>query len=276
MKMTEITNLKIENFENLKGIGIDINFEYFIIKFSNNICQISYPDRHLFLNQYQLDWIFSLLEIFLQYPLIDTNVKVRSSVSVDVLRKIISDFLFLKHRYDDPALQSLPEYNDEIMPFIYALSWFHKAHKVFRIDPTLSFLSLLTALDALNGNNSGSAGADFKCLVRLHNPQITKVQVERLYKKYRCKIVHNGKELGHDIFHLTLERDEDFVTEKMMTEIFTDGQGNLRSKEIKSDNEKSNKEIIGDITYNGLYKIVANCLRGYLSEYVKEKSLAAP
>ncbi len=259
--MTEQTIIRISGFDNLSDLNQTIIFGVFNIRFENNNCLIIYPDNHSWLNNYQLEWIISLMETFFKYPIIN-EIVVRNPSSLNDFSELLRKFHFFESRYDDTTNRDTDDYQNKVLPFIYALSWFHKAHKVFSIDPTLSFLSLLTSLDALNGDNEGTVGEDFKNLIMRYNTQITPLQTQRLYKIYRCKIVHQGKELQHDIFHRTLERDMDFVTRRLITEIFRDNHGEIRTRE-----GQMNQDIVGDITYNYLYKIVSNCLIGYLDDY---------
>lgn len=263
--MPQQTTLRVDGFERLTNTRQTINFDNFSIIFQDNNCTISYPDNHLFFNQYQLEWIFSMLEMFFQYPIIDSVIIVRNSYSITDFNTIIQNFLFFKSRYDSPAIRNTSEYNDKILPFLYSIEWYHKAHRVFDICPTLSFLSLLTAIDALNGDNERTVGIDFRDIIRRYNPSLTETQAQKLYKSYRCNIVHQGEQLRHDVFYRTLERDLDFVIDRTGTEIFTDEQGNIQTR-----HSQMNQDILGDITYNYLYKIVANCLVGYLSDYVTE------
>lgn len=263
--MPQETIIRIDGFDNLTDTDQIISFDNFDIRFEDENCKISYPDNYLFLNEYQLEWIFSMLEMFFQYPIINNTMLVRNNRSISDFNELVQNFLFFKTRYDDPSVRNTDDYNNKIIPFLYAINWYHKAHKVFDICPTLSFLSLLTTIDALNGDNEGTIGRDFKALIRRHNSSITEAQSQRLYKIYRCKIVHQGRQLQHDVFHRTLERNEDFVTDRMITEIFADENGTLQTRQ-----SQMNRDIVGDITYNLLYKIVSNCLKGFLRCYVCE------
>lgn len=263
--MPQEIRIRIDGFDRLTDIDQSITFDNFTITFENNNCIISYPNNYLFLNKYQLEWILSLLEMFFKYPIINSVIIVRNGYSITNFNTIIQNFLFFKSRYDSSTIRNTPEYNDKILPFLYSIEWYHKAHQVFDICPTLSFLSLLTAIDALNGDNEGTVGIDFKAIIRRYNPGLTEAQAQKLYKSYRCNIVHQGEQLRHDVFHRTLERDVDFVMDRAGTEIFTDEQGNIQTRQ-----SQMNQDILGDITYNYLYKLVANCLVGYLSDYVTE------
>ena len=263
--MPQETIIRIEGFDRLTEIDQDISFDNFTIRFAENSCIISYLNNYLLLNNYQLEWILSMLEMFFQYPIINNVLLIRSNFSISDFNTLVQNFLFFKTRYDNPVVRNTDDYNTKIIPYLYAIEWHHKAHKVFDIWATFSFLSLLTALDALNGNNERTVGRDFKALIRKYNSAITQAQAQRLYKLYRCKIVQQGIQLPHDVTHRTLERNEDGVPPRQVTEIFSNENGSIQTRQ-----SQMNQNIVGDITYNYLYKIVSNCLIGYLADYVSE------
>ena len=262
--MPQETIIRIDGFDRLTDIDQSITFGNFSINFVDNNCIISYPDNYLFLNKYQFDWILSMLEMFFKYPIIDSSIIIRDSCSITDLNTIVQNFLFFKSRYDSTTIKNTAEYNNKIIPFLYSIEWYHKSHKVFNVWATLSFLSLLTSIDALNGNNR-RVGRDFKALIRRYNSTVTQAQAQRLYKLYRCKIVHQGIQLPHDVTHRTLERNEDGVPPRQVTEIFAGENGTIQTRQ-----SQMNQNIVGDITYNHLYKIASNCLIGFLTDYASE------
>ena len=262
--MPQETMIRIDGFDRITDIDRTISFDNFTVRFNDNNCIISCPDNYSFLDKYQLEWIFSMLEMFFQYPIINNVLLVRGNHSISDFNELVQNFLLFKRRYDDPTVRNTEDYNNKIIPFLHAINWYHKAHKVYDIWATLSFLSLLTSIDALNGNND-AVGRDFKSLIKRYNPTVTRVQAQRLYKLYRCKIVHQGVELPHDVTRRTLERNEDIVSARQVTEISADENGAIQTRQ-----SQMNQSIVGDITYNQLYKIVSNCLIGFLADYVTE------
>ena len=72
--MTEQTIIRISGFENLSDLNQTTIFGAFNIRFENNNCLIIYPDNYLLLNNYQLEWIISLMEMFFKYPIINEIV----------------------------------------------------------------------------------------------------------------------------------------------------------------------------------------------------------
>lgn len=272
--MPQTINIPVEGFNRLRDTNQTINFDEFSITFRENNCSIlcTHQEGIFFLNKHKYDWILSLLEIFFKHPIIEERLKIRNDSSVNDFRILVDNFLFLKQRYDLSTKKW--EYQKEIRPFLNSLAWFHKAHKVIDTDSTISFLSLITALDALNGEKKPKqAGKKFKDLIIKYNPLITQNKIQKLWDEYRCSIIHEGEELrGYDVGRYSLEHDFDFVPPRQGTGIFVDQNGNLTAQE----RVEMNQGIIGDLTYNGLYKIVSNCLIGYLLDYVVIKQQERP